>query len=270
MVGLAIGVIPGGKLIGRVAGDLRRVGSFLGHIGTSAVSTAAHYARRFTSWLTNKLSGLASRARELLGRCGCFTAGTEVWTRSGRVPIEKVEVGDQVLAYDESSGQESFRVVTRKFVRKAAPIVAVVLSLSNGHAAVLNTTEEHPFYSECAGWVAAGALQAGTEITSLDGLAVVQGVAFTGELATVYNLEVEGLHDYRVGPDGVLVHNLSDRCWLWPKHHLIPLYMAGKKAGTRVELYLRDHQLLHQLIDEARHSGNAPFQRGSGRARTLA
>jgi hypothetical protein len=186
------------------------------------------------------------------------------------VPIEKVEVGDQVLAYDESSGQESFRVVTRKFVRKAAPIVAVVLSLSNGHAAVLNTTEEHPFYSECAGWVAAGALQAGTEITSLDGLAVVQGVAFTGELATVYNLEVEGLHDYRVGPDGVLVHNLSDRCWLWPKHHLIPLYMAGKKAGTRVELYLRDHQLLHQLIDEARLPGMPHSNEGANDMATTA
>ena len=40
-------------------------------------------------------------------------------------------------------------------------------------------------------------------------LGTIATITFTGTRSTVYNLEVEGLHNYAVGPNGVLVHNGS-------------------------------------------------------------
>jgi hypothetical protein len=84
----------------------------------------------------------------------------------------------------------------------------------------LNTTEEHPFLVRFGAtadaddplatghWVQAASLKPGDEIRTASGEpAVVVTVQFTGRRATVYNIEVEGLHNYQVGPEGVVVHN---------------------------------------------------------------
>jgi hypothetical protein len=103
----------------------------------------------------------------------------------------------------------------------------------------LSTTEEHPFLVESAfasagggtsdttNWVQAANLKPGDEIVTARGEpAVVVAVRFTGRQATVYNLEVEALHNYRVGSDGVVVHNGLNpfACWAglqrqWSKHN---------------------------------------------------
>lgn len=42
---------------------------------------------------------------------GCFVPGTLVWTVTGKVPIEKVQVGDWVLAQDVDSGELTYKPV---------------------------------------------------------------------------------------------------------------------------------------------------------------
>jgi len=153
----------------------------------------------------------------------CPEAQTEVWTARGLVPIEEIRDGDLVIATDETTGHTMLRPVTRTFTRLGAPIVAVTLlvgaSGQDGAAEAFNTTEEHPFYVEGRGWVEAQSLKAGDVVqTMASGVAPksspeaclmteVGTIEFTSRLATVHNFEVEGVHTYRVGTSGVLVHN---------------------------------------------------------------
>ena len=78
---------------------------------------------------------------------------------------------------------------------------------------------------------------------------MVATITFTGTRSTVYNLEVEGLHNYAVGPNGVLVHNIncfenlpdfitrnftnpSKIGYHWKKH--------AEKYGKSLEEYMND------------------------------
>ena len=45
----------------------------------------------------------------------CFIAGTKVLTDSGQKNIEDIEVGDQVLAYDEETGVTAYKPVLHLF-----------------------------------------------------------------------------------------------------------------------------------------------------------
>jgi hypothetical protein len=173
-------------------------------------------------------------------------------------------VGDEVFAQDEDTGEVSLRTVTHTFVRKSAPIVAVTLmsmaspvvaDTAGDHAqtptdsslVTLSTTEEHPFLVESAfasagggtsdttNWVQAANLKPGDEIVTARGEpAVVVAVRFTGRQATVYNIEVEGLHNYRVGSDGVVVHN-GDPCDI-----IIRKAMGVRSNFRRAPQYVRD------------------------------
>jgi hypothetical protein len=204
---LALGIIPGGKLVGKLGG-------FLGKIGASAWRGAKHYAAKYGRTLINAtgagaILSLGKKALNFIRKgCGCFEAGTQVWTQRGLLPIEQVEQGDLVYAQDEATGELSLREVVRTFVRRAAPIVAVTITTAAGADQTLNTTEEHPFYVDSRGWTAAQTLQPGDEVALADGgMGAVQALHFTNARRTVYNFEVEGLHNYFVGRKGVLVHN---------------------------------------------------------------
>jgi len=74
----------------------------------------------------------------------------------------------------------------------------------------VTTTEEHPFFVLHRGWTAVKDLRAGDLLVEPDGATIaVESVRTTGQTSTVYNFEVEGLHDYyvKVGSHWVLVHN---------------------------------------------------------------
>ena len=61
--------------------------------------------------------------------------------------------------------------------------------------------------SYLADWRRADLLRPNDVLGTLTGAAVVLTLQFTSERQTVYNLTVEGLATYHVGPDGVVVHN---------------------------------------------------------------
>lgn len=68
------------------------------------------------------------------------------------------------------------------------------------HQIVGGKTTEYPFYVFDKGWIPAGALQIGDLLQMHDGNYIpVEGVADSGRVETVYNLEVEDYHTYFVG-----------------------------------------------------------------------
>ncbi len=218
MISIGIGLIPGGKLLGWLGKGLASVGKFVGKLTGAVWRGALNYAGKAVRWLWGKVSGLLTRAADLLRRgCGCLEAGTDVLTWRGLIPIEQVEVGDYVVARD-TDGAYSLQEVIRAFARKAAPIIAVTVMSASG-VETFAASEEHPFLVATTGvaaaattpseeWVRADMLVPGSLLwTGAGEWASVMSVEYTGKQSRVYNIEVEGLHTYLVGKDGVVVHN---------------------------------------------------------------
>ncbi|MFZ5896840.1 MAG: toxin TcdB middle/N-terminal domain-containing protein [Myxococcota bacterium] len=138
----------------------------------------------------------------------CFAGETLVATATGLRVIADIQVGDLVWARDEDSGAEELRPVVRVFVTPDQPLVALRLEQANGSVEVIRATSEHPFWIEGRGWTRAAdlglsaplATAARTELT-------VVALGSVAQTATVYNLEVDGLHTYFVGHSGAWVHN---------------------------------------------------------------
>jgi len=145
------------------------------------------------------------------GTCAtsCFVAGTLVALADGAErPIEQIQAGDRVIGYD----LETEQLVAATVVRTIAHSEPQPLLQINGY---LRATAEHPFFSD-GEWVEAADLVPGNGLLRLpstrDRLAddQVTSVEALTERAAVYNLEVNGPHNYFAG--GLLVHNKPPIC----------------------------------------------------------
>jgi hypothetical protein len=140
----------------------------------------------------------------------CFAAGTPIATPSGDVPIDRLNVGDLVLAYDEVTRAVVPRPVVRTFAH--ADQQPGHLRLEDGR--VLEVTDNHPVYLPERGTYAdAGTVANETRLLVLNGTTTTSGIADgflpdpSVSLQTVYNIEVAEHHNYFAG--SVLVHNKS-------------------------------------------------------------
>ena len=81
-----------------------------------------------------------------------------------------------------------------------------------GEPEAIGVTGGHPVWSVDRGvWVSVSELAVGERVsTACGGVAAVLGIDPRGE-EPVYNLEVDADHCYRVGRQGILVHNASDQ-----------------------------------------------------------
>lgn len=216
-MGLALGVVPGGKLAHLFAKS--GLGKFIGKLGASAWKSAKHYASMAGSALGRAAGGLADRARQFVRRkpgsaCGCFTAGTIVWTLAGHVPIEQVQVGDIVFTHDEDTQAMVLGVVTDRIVTEGAALLELTVRHESGRLETIETTDEHPFWREAngdatEGWIRADGLKPSDQVRTLSGSAVVESVRFGSERTTVYNLSISSDPSYLIGDDGLWVHNTS-------------------------------------------------------------
>jgi Fe-S cluster assembly scaffold protein SufB len=76
------------------------------------------------------------------GNLGCLAEGSTVTTPEGVKAIESLRIGDEVLSYDEASGQLCFRTVLGKKFSGYQPIHTVSVGERK-----LQVTANHPFYS---------------------------------------------------------------------------------------------------------------------------
>ena len=158
---------------------------------------------------TLKYVGREPSAAADLAECAgnCFIAGTLVATADGLKPIEDIEVGDEVLAYDPETGEQAYKPVVRLFRNETDKWYHVHVNEQD-----ITCTTEHPFYvADIDEFVPAKDLKAGQHVLLSDGSYTVIDGILVEELSTpetTYNFEVEDYHTYYVSEDKVLVHNM--------------------------------------------------------------
>ena len=165
------------------------------------------------------------------GRCSapsnCFIAGTLVLTSLGKKKIEDIKVGDEVLAYDEETGEKSIKKVVNLLRNKTKKWIHLLFELEDGTTEKLVCTEGHPFYVEKLGWVKSCDLIENDSVLMYNNCTASLIRKEIEELEveeTTYNFEVEDYHTYYVGENSLLVHNkcafqeiVDDPTSLWGK-----------------------------------------------------
>ena len=139
----------------------------------------------------------------------CFVEGTLIKANSCNVPIEEIEIGDLVWAWDEAAGDVALKEVVEIYMNQSNELIHIFV---NGEEIV--TTPTHPFYSPVKGWTDASKLRAGDILVLLNGeYVVVEKIQheILETPITVYNFQVEGYHTYYVANIGVLVHNACSK-----------------------------------------------------------
>lgn len=134
----------------------------------------------------------------------CFVAGTKVsLVDSGLVNIEDVRPGDKVYSFNESTKDVEVNTVTKSICSIASDLFV----LSAG-SQILNVTGRHPFYVYGKGWVTAQDLKIDDQLLTISGAKInIDAIRRVKGTETVYNIEVEGNHNYYVTPIKILVHN---------------------------------------------------------------
>lgn len=143
-------------------------------------------------------------ANEFLVHNRCFVAGTEISLLDDDVKnIEDVQVGEEVITYNEETGLHEVGVVGELKQHQVDSVIRLTLDNEN----VIVTTHEHPFFVEGKGWVKAGELEPLDVCKKIDGgEALISSVEELKETHTVYNLlSVSKNHNFYA--NGILVHN---------------------------------------------------------------
>lgn len=158
----------------------------------------------------------------------CFTGDTLVAAENGDKRIDEISVGDSVWAEDTVTGEKVLKRVSKVYVKETDHLIHIGTSTGED----IETTENHPFYVDGRGWVAASEVREGDQLHTEDGTAVTVTYnrdEWLKQPIKVYNLEVEGLHTYYVTADRVLVHNKY-------KRDIKQVNQAAKEAGIEGDL----------------------------------
>ena len=160
-------------------------------------------------WYTGLMvtANVAAIAINLVGVKQCFKEGTLVETEEGLKPIEEIQVGDKVLAYDEETGGQAYKKVVQLFRNQTKEWHHIQV---NGEEIVC--TGGHPFYvAELDKFIPARKLKVGTKLLLSTGVCAIIEAIQVEQLEvpeTTYNFEVEDFHTYYVTEAKVLVHNM--------------------------------------------------------------
>ena len=214
MAGLKAAV--SGAIIGGIIGGLMNVingNNFMEGLVKGAVEG---FINGFT---TGALMFCASQAITALsnaasGRCTspgqCFIAGTLILTSLGNKKIEDIEIGDEVWAFDEETGEKKLKKVVDLLRNKTKKWVHLLFEFVDGSTEKIVCTEGHPFYVNNLGWVKSiDLLENDSVLVYNDGIAslISKEVEELDEEEITYNFEVEDYHTYFVGENSILVHN---------------------------------------------------------------
>jgi predicted phage terminase large subunit-like protein len=90
----------------------------------------------------------------------CFVAGTKISTPNGYKPIEKVQVGNVLVAFDHSRG----RVVDSSVTATQSRLVDEVYEFDTREGHTFRCTGNHPIYVPGSGYVLASELRVGSRV----------------------------------------------------------------------------------------------------------
>ncbi|MFG3697675.1 polymorphic toxin-type HINT domain-containing protein [Micromonospora sp. NPDC047620] len=183
-------------------------------------------ARYGAPWKWKKLADLTSRVKGLLGdlvggvkdffkaskACHSFAPGTLVLLADGSLrPIEKVRLGDKVVAFEPETEEVAAREVVATYINFDRHLTDLTLVGGHGETKTIHTTFNHPFWSaDRRAWVEAGELRSGERLLAVGNSPVrVKSVKTFSGGRLMHDLTVDTTHTYFVSVDGstVLVHN---------------------------------------------------------------
>ncbi|MGW7587447.1 polymorphic toxin-type HINT domain-containing protein, partial [Kitasatospora sp. NPDC054769] len=177
----------------------------------AAIAKLAQWAKKFGSWGEKAVEFIQKLVTRVPPACplNSFPAGTRVLMADGSTrAIETVQVGDEVLATDPTTGLAGPRRVTDTVY---TPDDRDFTDISLGAGRSLTSTDHHPFWAENRKqWTDAADLRAGDELRDPAGQAQpIESVRHWNTLQGAYNLTVDEIHTYYVlaGDLPVLVHN---------------------------------------------------------------
>ncbi|WFE25309.1 polymorphic toxin-type HINT domain-containing protein [Solwaraspora sp. WMMD791] len=153
-----------------------------------------------------------------LGTCATssFVPGTLVLLADGSTkPIEKLDVGDLVVATDPETGETAAKATVATITSHGQKNLVEITVDTDGNRGdaegVLVATDTHPFWVPEEGeWLDAAELTAGQWLQTSAGIFVqVTAIRQWTDTRTVHNLTIDDIHTYYVsaGPAVVLVHN---------------------------------------------------------------
>jgi len=139
----------------------------------------------------------------------CFVAGTQVYTENGYKNIEDIKVGEKVYSYNfDTNSLELSKVVDT--IRNTTN-TTYKMTIGNSE---LEMTHMHPLYIVGKGWVEANKINIGDKILDANGNKIEITNITTIEHSNpipIYNITVDGNHNYYVGNNRILVHNKGDK-----------------------------------------------------------
>jgi hypothetical protein len=137
--------------------------------------------------------------------CSCLAAGTPVWTDAGPVAVEKIKVGDSVLAQDSETGELAYRPVMHTTVRLKADLVKLDL-----RDEMITCSVGHRFWISGKGWMKAHDIEPGMNFHGVEGTTPLRKSESAG-VGAVYNLIVADFHSYFVGKAMIYSHDITAR-----------------------------------------------------------
>ncbi len=135
----------------------------------------------------------------------CLAAGTPVWTDAGPVAVEKIKVGDRVLAQDTETGELAYKPVMHTTVRFKADLVKLDLPDEK-----ITCSTGHRFWISGQGWIKARDIEPGMNFHGAEGTTPLRRSEPAG-VGAVYNLIVADFHSYFVGKAMIYSHDITAR-----------------------------------------------------------
>ncbi len=175
--------------------------------------------------VASKLSSIAKATNRLDTGCSSFTADTLVWTDRGKIPIQNVQVGTQVLARNDKTFEDQYQPVVQLLSRE----VNETYRISTGYD-TFNATAEHPFWVQGQGWTPTIELRSGNAIAAAEGDILIRTITKEPQMVQVYNFEVANDHSYFVATNGLWVHNTNVVCDLSQRKAGAPTIAEATKA----------------------------------------
>ncbi len=194
--------------------------------------------------------GLDEDELRRLGLLCSFTPDTPVLTDAGLVSIVDIEVGDLVLAYHEGLGANAFYPVEALLAHEDPVVVELTID-----GELVETTPEHSFFVEGAGWVPAGELLLGDRVRSAGGAGVVDAVESVASPQVMYNLTVAEAHTFFVGDGQWLVYNV---CVNFPASKLQHESKHAPDFGVTGNWNKANRNLFREALQD--HIDSAPIQ----------
>ncbi|WP_441247103.1 polymorphic toxin type 27 domain-containing protein [Kitasatospora sp. McL0602] len=164
----------------------------------------------------SELPPLVCLTRAAAAAGNSFPAGTRVLMADGTTaPIERIRIGQQVLAGDPGTARTSARRVDDTIVTPDdRDFTDLTVTAADGTSAKVTSTDHHPYWSaNLHTWRDAADLVPGDSVLTAAGRpAQIAAVRHWKTLQPAYNLTVNALHTYYVlaGSTPVLVHNSSE------------------------------------------------------------